>query len=278
VNRPARWIVAVALAFIGAAFAQAPEKPKVYALVSAIGNEIFYVRQLKETGSHITPLRRYTIRIPDGSVDAAVLRGLDRAVAQEDPESKRIFMRVEPGKLTGIYGTERGGVISSKVMDDLAHAADRKDWDRIILVTPRFVNTGSDSMGDKLHGIGIYVQPLGRNFGDWDDNSVMGSSDPKTFAPDGSASTSYKYNAPYFFAQIWIIDARTMKVLEKKERFDFVRYYDPNGGIDPANNMPTDMLAGKMVTFVERASSKAFHEAVGEVIVNEPKIVNPAPK
>ena len=275
-RRPARWLfAALALAFAGAAFAQAAEKPRVYALVSAIGNEITYVRQLKGTGSHITPLRRYPVKVPDGSVDAAVLRGLDRAIAQEDPDSKRVFLRVEPGKLTGIYGTERGGVISSKVIDDLAHAADRKDWDRIILVTPRFVNTGSNYMGDKLHGIGIYVQPLGRNFGAGGDDSIMSSSDPETFAPDGSRSTSYKFNAPYFFADIWVIDARTMKVLEKKERFDFIRYYDPNGGIDPATNMPTEMLADKMMTFVERASSKAFHEAVGEVIVRDPKIVNP---
>jgi hypothetical protein len=279
VKPAARSLFAVAaLAFAGAAFAQAPEKPKVYALVSAIGNEIFYVRQLKGTGSHITPLRRFTIKVPDGSVDAAVLRGLDRAIAQEDPDSRRVFLRVEPGKLTGIHGTHRGGTISKQVMDDLAHAAERRDWDRIILVTPRFVNTGSDHMGDKLHGIGIYVQPLGRNFGGWDGDSIMSSSDPKTFAPDGSASTSYKYNAPYFFADVWIIDARTMKVLEKKERFDFVRYYDPNGGIDPVTNMPTEVLADKMVTFVERASSKAFQEAIGEVIVKEPRIVNPAAK
>ena len=270
----ARWSWFAALAFAGAAFAQAPEKPKVYALVSAIGTEISYVRQLKETGTHITPLRRYTIKVPDGSVDAAVLRGLDRAVAQEDPDSRRIFLRVEPGKLTGIYGTDRGGVISKQVIDELAHAVDRKDWDRIIVVTPRFVNTGSNYMGDKLNGIGIYVQPLQRHM----DAADLGSSDPQTFAPDGSASTSYRFNAPYFFADIWIIDARTMKVLEKKERFDFVRYYDPDGGIDPATNMPTEVLADKMVTFVERASSKALHEAIGEVIVKEPKIVSPATK
>ena len=265
------------LAMAGAAFAQAPAKPTVYALVSAIGNEISYVRQVKGTGTNITPYRRYPIKVPDGSIDAAVLRGLDRAVAQEDPDSKRIFLRLEPGKLTGIYGVDRGGTISKRVLEDLEHAADRKDWDRIILVIPRFVNTGSSYMGDKLHGIGIYVQPLGRGM-DLDDSEIMSSSDPQAFAPDGKATNSYRFNAPYFFAQIWVIDARTMKVLEKNERFDFARYYDPDGGIDPSQNIPTTVLADKLVTFVERASTKAFREAVGEVIVKDPKIVNPATK
>lgn len=171
----------------------------------------------------------------------------------------------------------RGEVISKQVLGDLAHAAERKDWDRIILVTPRFVNTGWDRMGDKLHGIGIHVQPMGRNL-DIEDGGIIGSSDPETFSPDGAASNSYKFNAPLFFADIWVIDARTLKVLERKERFDFVRYYDPKGAIDSSQNIAPDVLADKLVTFVERASSKAFHEAIGEVIVKEPKIVDPRTK
>jgi hypothetical protein len=169
-------------------------------------------------------------------------------------------------------------------MDDLAHAADRKDWDRIILVTPRFVNVGSSHMGDKLQCIGIYVQPIGRSLEALNDDETISSgelatsSDPETFSPDGSASSSYTFTAPYFYANIWIIDARTLEVLEKKERYDFVRFYDPDGGIDPSVNLPTTVLAQKLTTFVERAASKAFHEAVGEVTVKEPKIVNPATK
>jgi hypothetical protein len=276
--RAARFALA-ALAFAGAAFGQAPEKPKTYALVSAIGNELSYVRQVKSTGTHITPYRRFPLKVPDGSIDAAVLRGLDRAVAQEDPDSKRVFLRVQPGALTGITKASRGDVISNRVLDDLRFAADRKDWDRIILVTPRFSNAGFSEMGEKLQGIGIYVQPLGRNIDSFGDSELQSSSDPETFAPDGSASSSYRFVAPYFYAQVWVIDARTMKVLEKNERYDFVRYYDPmSTAVDVGANIPPEVLAGKLTTFVERASSKAFREAIGEVIVKEPKIVNPATK
>ncbi len=276
----ARVLLAAALATAAAAFAQAPEKPKTYALISAIGSEISYVRQVKSTGTNITPFRRYPMTIPDGAVDAAVLRGLDRAVEMEEPDSKRVFLRLQPGALTGIAGVNRGDVITKEVLAVLEHAAERKDWDRIILVTPRFANTGSNGMGDKLHGIGIYVQPLGRNLeGMGLESEIQSSGDPDTVSPDGTKSSSYKYVAPYFYAQIWVIDAKTMKVLEKSERYDYVRLYDPmSTAVDVARSIPPEVLAVKLGSFVERAASKAFREAIGEVIVKEPKIVNPATK
>ena len=273
-KRAAWWLVATLLS--GAAFAQAPGKPRVYALVSAIGSEISYVRQIKSTGTHITPYRRFPLKVPDGSIDAAVLRGLDRAVAQEEPDSVRIFLRVQPGALTGLVNSQRGDIIAGRVMDDLKFAAERKDWDRIILVTPRFANVGWSSMGDKLQGIGIYVQPLGRL---GMDSELDSTSDPETFSPDGSASSNYRFVAPYFYAQIWIIDAKTLQILEKRDRYDFIRLYDPaSNTVDVKDNIPPDALADKLTVFVERASSKAFREAVGEVTVKEPKIVNPATK
>jgi hypothetical protein len=275
----ARLALAIALV-AGAAFAQAPDKPKTYALVSAIGSEINYVRQYQGTGTSLPPYRRFRMQVPDGSIDAAVLRGLDRAVAQEDPDSKRIFLRMQPGVLKGLAASQRGDVISARVLSDLEHAVDRKDWDRIILVTPRFANLGSDGMGDKLQGIGVYVQPLGRNRASFGESEIESSSDPQTVSPvDGSKSTSYKFVAPYFYAQIWIIDAKTMKVLEKKERYDFIRLYDPDStSINVANSIPPELLAAQVDKFVERASAKAINEAIGEVIVKEPKIVNPATK
>ena len=275
-----RWLLAAALALPGAALAQAPAKPKTYALVSAIGSEITYVRQVKSTGTNIAPYRRFPLQIADGSIDAAVLRGLDRAVAQDDPDSKRIFLRLQPGSLKGIAGSKRGDVISAQVLSDLEHAAERKDWDRIILVTPRFANVGWDSMGEKLLGIGIYVQPLGRNLdAGFMDSELQSSSDPETFTPDGRRGSSYKFVAPYVYAQVWVIDAKTMKVLEKNERYDFMRYYDPMSTAgDVAKSIPPEIIAERLDKFVERAAAKALNEAIGEVIVNEPRIVNPATK
>src|SRR5258706_5417267 len=122
-SRHLRLLAFFAASCAAAAWGEGP--PRTYALVSAIGSEITYVRQVKGTGSNISPYRRYPAQVPDGAIDAAVLRGLDRAVAQEDPDSKRIFLRLQPGTLTGLLGHQRGDVISGRVMDDLAHASER---------------------------------------------------------------------------------------------------------------------------------------------------------
>jgi hypothetical protein len=258
------------------ALAQAP-KPKVYALVSAIGSELSYVRQRQQTGTHLPPYRRYTLPVPDESVDTAVLRGLDRAVAQEDPDSKRIYLRLNPEEVRGVLPYRRGEVIAGKVAAALDRMPERRDWDRIILVTPRYVGGSREGLGEKLHGIGIYVQPLGRNIAGNVDSEIETAANPDTVSPDGEKSTSYRYVAPYFYAQIWVLDAKTMQVLETRERYDFQRLYDPNStAIDVARQIPVEKLAELLEKFVERASSRALNESIGEVIVKEPKVVNPA--
>jgi hypothetical protein len=269
----------MALLACSAVRAQSDPKPKVYALVSAIGSEITYVRQRQQTGTHLPPYRRYTLPVPDASVDTMVLRGLDRAVAQEDPDSKRIYLRLAPEEVRGVLPYKRGDVLAGKVAAALDRMPERGEWDRIILVTPRYVGGAREGMGEKLHGIGIYVQPLGRNVAGNVDSDLETATDPDTVSPSGEKSTSYKYVAPYFYAQIWILDAKTMQVLETRERYDFQRLYDPKStAIDVAKQIPVEQLAELVERFVERASSHALNESIGEVIVKEPRIIDPRNK
>ena len=261
--------------------AQTPERPKVYALVSAIGGDISVVRQRADVGSNLEPYRRYTVHMPDASVDMAVLRGLDRAVASEDPDSTRVFLRMDPEQVRGVLPYKRGEVVPARAIAALEMMPERKDWDRIILVTPRWLQPGRDGMGTKLHGIGIYIQPLGRNIaGILDaDAGIETAMDPDTASPTGEKGRSYKYVAPYFYAQMWVLDAKTMKVLETNERYDFQRLYDPNStAIDVAKQIPVEQLATLVERFVERAAAQSLNDPQGEVIIKEHGPVNPGRK
>ena len=272
----ARLLVAFVLGACALA-AHATEKPKVYVLVSAIGAEITVVRQRRDVGSNIEPFRRYKVPIPGPDVDAAVLRGLDRAVASEDPDSTRVFMRLSPDAIQGVAGYKRGEVLSSKALAALEAHPDRPNWHRIILVAPRFLNPGVAGMGSKLHGIGLYIQPIGRGrMGSFDDE-ISTAIDPDTVSPTGEKNPSYRYVAPYFYAQLWVIDAQTMKVLETNERYDFQRMYDPDSpALDVAQAIPPEVLSGMMEKFIERASARALNDQQGEVIIKEPRVVDPS--
>jgi hypothetical protein len=266
-------------ATLGTMQAAAAEKPRVWALVSAIGGEITVVRQRRDVGSNIEPFRRYSVPVQGPDIDAAVLRGLDRAVASEDPDSTRIYMRLSPDAVRGVAGYKRGEVLSGKALAALEANPERAHWDRIVLVAPRFLNAGREGMGTKLHGIGLYVQPIGRGRMGTFDDEISTAIDPDTISPTGEKNPSYRYVAPYFYAQVWVIDARTMKVLETTDRYDFQRLYDPDSpALDVAQTIPPEVLSGMMEKFVERASARALNDRGGEVIIKEPRIVDPAPR
>ena len=255
----------------------AQEKPRVWALVSAIGGEISVVRQRRDVGSNIEPYRRYKVPVPGPDIDAAVLRGLDRAVAAEDPDATRIFMRLSPEVFQGVAGYQRGDVLSGKVIEALQAHPERASWHRIVIVAPRFLNPGRAGMGSKLHGIGLYIQPIGRGRMGAFDDEISTAIDPDTISPTGEKNPSYRYVAPYFYAQTWVIDAKTMKILEITERYDFQRMYDPDSpALDVAQTIPVEVLAPMMEKFVERASARALYDREGEVIIKEPRVVDPA--
>ena len=270
-----RLLALVLVALASCAFAQAPEKPRVYALVSAMGGEITVVRQARFVSGTLDNARRYSVPVPGADVDVAVLRGLDRAVASEDPDSTRVFLRLSSDAVRGVAGYQRGQTLSGKAIAALEQHPDRKDWDRIVLVAPRFLNPERDGMGSKLHGIGLYIHAIGRGghldpLGEGIDTTLG----YETTSPSGKKDRSDKFVAPYFYAQVWVIDAKTMKVIETNERYDFQRLYDKDSlALDAAQTIPVDVLSGMMEKFVERAAARTLNDRQGEVIIREPRIV-----
>src|SRR5476651_2124019 len=182
-------LLACSVTWACAAHADADAKPKVYALISAVGSEISYVRQRLQVGSNLEPYYRSTLPVPDSSVDTAVLRGLERAILQEDPDAKRVYLRLAPTEVRDVLPYKRGDVVPERALAALARMPDRKDWDRIILVTPSYLGAEREGMGTKLHGIGVYVQPLGRGRrgSDLDMDATV---DPDTVSPSGAKSRS----------------------------------------------------------------------------------------
>ena len=152
-------LLAVALL---AGLANAAE-PRVYALVSAVGSEIHYVRQRQQVGSNLEPYQRFTIQMPDASIDVAVLRGLERWVRKDDPEARVVHLRLKGDEVRGVLPYKRGEVIAGRLATALERMPERAAWDRIVLVTPRYVQGTREGLGAKLHGIGVFVQPLERS-------------------------------------------------------------------------------------------------------------------
>ena len=135
--------------------------PHTYALVSAIGSTMSFVRLKKNVGSHLEPYQRFELDVPGTAVDAAVLRGLERVILQEDPTAQRVYLKLNPKELEATYAYQHGEVAIGKLVSAFEKMPQRKDWYRIVVVTPRYVNSEREGLGAKLHGIGVYVRPIG---------------------------------------------------------------------------------------------------------------------
>jgi hypothetical protein len=279
---PARRLAAFLFLAAAACIAHAAEapvegaKPRTYALVSAVGDQFQYVRRRPSVGSNLEPFRRFNARVPNGALDSAVLRGLDRTIAANDPASERVFLALNPAEMENVLPADRERIAIGKVVSALEPLKQRAGWDRIFVVTPHYRYGEMQGLGSKLGGIGVFIQPLERGrVGTLDlDTALEGLNDPDTVTPDGQPSRSYTYVAPFFYTKLWVIDPKTLQVIDVEERFDYQKIYDPMWtAVDVAKNFTPEQLAGQVEKFVERASARALREAIGVVTVTDPKAV-----
>jgi len=251
----------------------APPPPRTYALVSAVGSTFMLVRQKKQVGTLMDPYQRLERDIPGVALDAAVLRGLERIVREDDPSAEFVYMKLNPAELGGAYRYERGDLALGKLATALEKMPQRDTWHRILVVTPRYMNSAREGLGDKLHGIGVFVQPSEKLPSNNEDFTRRKDA---TRSLDGTPGESDRYVAPYFYAQVSVIDPRTLRILETSERWDFQKLFDPkstSGDVEDA--FPPEVLAAQLERFVELSTAEALREAWGSVTVSEPRIVRP---
>lgn len=252
-------------------------KPKVYALISAVGDQFTYVTQKQSVGSNVIDhYTRVVYKVPDNAINNSVLKGLDRAIEQRDPTSTRILATLNALEMEGVRPVDREKVAMGKLLAALEKMPQRADWDTIIVVTPKYLFSERRGMGTKLEGIGIYVQPLG-SAGMQDDAGaeILGSEGEDTITPDGKPGIRSKvYVAPYNYTQTWVFDAKTLKVLETSARYEFQRVYDQTStAVNVAKSIPAAKLAEVLSKFVERSVARGVGEALPSIEIGEIKPV-----
>jgi len=268
--------------------AKATEKKQVFALVSAVGDQFTYVRQRESTGSNIIDNNnRRTLKAQNNGLNLSVLRGLDTAIGNAHPDSERVYISLNPAEMEGVLPQHREAVAIGKIASELEKRPERATWDKIIVATPTFLLSERSGMGPKLHGLGVYVQPLtGGSLEGSDGNpeidvSSQGESD--TTNPEGGKKNKSKiYVAPYSYIAVYVIDPKTMRVLEKNTRHDFQKLNDPTStALDVGRSIPLDMLANSVGALIERSAARAVSgtEFGVTVQIQEVKpVVSPAAK
>lgn len=249
---PRRQILLGALLF-GAttASAEAIGPPKVYALVGAVGNRVEVVHEVQSVGSNLPPFRRSAYKVEGNMVNRLVLQGLDRAVEKSDPESRRVYLSTNPNPQT-----------IERVVEDL-RKMDRSNWHQILVALPSHRTRGNDGLPIRIQGLGIFVQPLCESDTGWfrpgscdsDFRSVTG---PKALTPSGETISANTYVAPYSFIEVFVLDPKTLAVLERNVSHGHRKLTDQTASarriFDGSN---PEFLAAQVVEVVHEAVEEA---------------------
>ena len=91
-----------------------PVKPRIYALVAAVGEQFSFVSEVQSIGSHLSPYK-----VPNNILNRLALHGLDMAIANIDPDSKRIYMAFSAAQMAGIAPSQREDVAISTIVAEL---------------------------------------------------------------------------------------------------------------------------------------------------------------
>ena len=237
-------------------------KPKTYALIAAIGEEFTTVTETRQVGSHIPPYRRSVEIIPDNMLNRLALHGLDNAIVAIDPSSTRIYMSLPAAEVDRVRPAKRDSTAINAVLAVLEKTPQRLAWDRIVVATPAFRALARDGMASKLQGFGSFNEAQCQaGCPNW----RMPGSDVAAEPRDGvdalsSENKTFKaktYIAPYSYIKVWVIDPKTLEILDMQQAFDNQKLAEQR--FKPAMDMAEwqKYFVGRVVALIETSVAEA---------------------
>ena len=142
----------------------------------------------------------------------------------------------------------------------------RSEWDRIVVVTPTYAAKDLEGLPGKLQGPGVFVEPMcqgrtGKSSSDPDSctHNTRPPAGPEATAPDDTVSRVNYYAAPYSYVQVWILDPRTLAVIDQQKVFDSQKLFDPSRPM----GMPTaEFMTARFAAVVQKSIGKAIDDTV----------------
>lgn len=274
--------LACAAACLAAALAQgqAPDEPRVFALVAAMGNLFSAVHEVPSVGSHLPPFRRRTLEVQDNAINKLVLKSLDDALVATEPGARRTYLSVRlPPEVQARTGTIDESAFE-RVVVELRRMPQRSTWHRIVVATPAWRQAARDGLGGGVGGLGLFTEPLCQ--GDirfCDTRSRPSTAGVAAKTPTGETETASRYVAPFLVAKIRILDPATLEVLDTQEIADHEKLFDPDSGaVDMNRSVDRRTLALHIVSRIEASALEALRrsELRGRVDVHERGEVPPA--
>jgi len=244
------------------------------ALISTLGDQLSIVKQRSKRASSVDDFSRRTVQVDPQLLNMAVLRGLDSALAEEEPRARRIMLRwsANPGlaeQLKNASFEARDVLVLDALRERLSQMPQRVEWDRIEAILPRFAWDTREGMPTRLGGVGIYVKPTGHQWELLDEDGIDRQQD---YADPDQATTNVRtgeqqkakaYVAPFISFERVTLDAKTLAVIARKPQFTHTKYSDPNAkSIDVIEQVSPADIVTQLNKLVEQAAYRSVRGAV----------------
>lgn len=272
-----RWAAVAAVVFVlpSSTLAQDAAKPaQTIALISTLGDQLSIVKQRGKRARSMDDFSRRTLQVDPQLLNMAVLRGLDAALAAEEPSSRRIMLRwsANPGLVEQLKNASfeaRDALVLEALRERLAEIPQRAEWDRIEAILPRYAWESREGMPNRLAGIGIYVKPTGNQWELLDEDGIdrkqdYAASDQITTNPrTGEQQKDKAYVAPFISFERVTLDARTLAIVARKPQFTHTKFSDPkSSSIDVIEQVPAAEIVTQLNRLVEQAAYRSVRGAV----------------
>ncbi|MFG6416492.1 hypothetical protein ACG02S_21590 [Roseateles sp. DC23W] len=268
------WVAALLALPLAASAQQAAPPASTIAIISTLGDQLSIVKQRGKRASSVDDFSRRTLQVDPQLLNMAVLRGLDSALAAEEPTSRRIMLRwsTNPGlaeQLKNASFESRDALVLHALRERLAQMPQRADWDRIEAILPRYAWESREGMPNRLGGIGIYVKPTGNQWELLDEDGIdrkqdLADPDRTTTNPrTGEQQKDKSYVAPFISFERVTLDAKTLAVIARKPQFSHTKYSDPNSkSVDVIEQVSPAEIVTQLNTLVEQAVYRSVRGAV----------------
>ncbi|HEX7273429.1 MAG TPA: hypothetical protein VF420_14890 [Casimicrobiaceae bacterium] len=272
----------------GLAYGQAalePAKPRVYALIAAVGGQLTVVAEAPRTGTHLSPYRRGSTQVSNNILNRLALYSLDKSIAKIDPGSQRIYLSLPAAQMDGVAPTQRESVAIGKVVAELEKMPQRLEWDKILIVTPAYRTLELNGLAGKMQGFGVFNEPQCQDCGGIGPDAYKqptGARGPEALSSEDEVVHAETYLAPFSYVEVWVLDPKTLEVLDQQQGFDSQKLAEPSykEPLDLHKAKFQEYLARRLASIVEFSVEHAVTQSelswLGHVEVGPVREVNPA--
>jgi len=259
------------------------KQPRKVAVLAAVGDQMQLVRRRIGVGSNLEPFVRQWLTVPDQSLNKMVLRGMDRAISAEYPDAEVIYLMLTPDpKERELRADQREAATLARALELLRATEARKDWDQVMIVSPKWLFPEQAGMATKLTGIGIFIQPIesARNAEELFETGLAVDVDGELVRDLGKfkQQRSQTYVAPFFYMKLTVLDAKTLSIIRTDERYDFRRLINSDSAaLNVARSIPVDLLAEQLTQFVEASARRLVVDRPGSIDIGPLRAVPRAP-